>query len=49
MLFRSELGRVDVSSVMIEHIDGTKKVYEISAKPDEQQDPVETDQRFSLF
>ena len=43
-----EMDRADVSSVSIEHADGTKGVYDLSATPDEPQDSVDTEKPFSL-
>lgn len=43
-----ELGRADVSSVAIEHANGTKEVYDLSATPEEEPESGNTEKSFSL-
>jgi hypothetical protein len=43
-----EFGRADVSTVTIDHTDGTRKTYDLSAAPDEEQDPGDREQPYSL-
>lgn len=48
LLIWLELGPADVSSVTVEHANGAKGVYDVSATPDEEQNPGDTEKPFSL-